>query len=456
MAQFSVNAQRFDPYKNFKFRVKWDGRYVAGVSKVGALKRTTEVVEHREGGDPSSGRKSPGRTKYEAITLERGVTHDTEFEKWANKVWNFGSGLGAEVSLKDFRKDVIIEVYNEAGQLVLAYKVYRCWCRSSKPCLTWTPTPTRWQSRPSSWRTRAGNATTRWPSRPSRRSLNRHKRRARPQHNRAAGCLGARVCAAAAPPRTRAPEFSLPGVRAGTRFARLTVGQRDSLLLTLHEWTFGPNVTGVVRCPQCAEEVELAFDVADVRVGGAAPLDGSPSTRTVAVDGYEVVFRAPDSTDLLALAANGAATREALLARCLVSVTALDPPDLAPEAEAQTAAPLREALQAAIAEAVDAALEVVDPQAEIELSLVCPACGHQWQALFDIEAFFWNELTTWAHHLLRQVHVLASAYGWREADISGPACVAAAVLPGNGRWMMHYLERACLRVQPAHRRRGVW
>jgi phage tail-like protein len=127
MAQFSVNAQRFDPYKNFKFRVKWDGRYVAGVSKVGALKRSIEMIEHREGGDPSTTRKSPGRAKFEAITLERGVTHDTEFEKWANKVWNFGSGLGAEVSLRDFRKDIIIEVYNEAGQLALAYKVYRCW-----------------------------------------------------------------------------------------------------------------------------------------------------------------------------------------------------------------------------------------------------------------------------------------------------------------------------------------
>ncbi len=127
MAQFSVNAQRFDPYKNFKFRVKWDGRYVAGVSKVGGLKRSTEVVEHREGGDPSTSRKSPGRTKYEALTLERGVTHDIEFERWANKVWNFGAGLGAEVSLQDFRKDIIIEVYNEAGQLVLAYKVFRCW-----------------------------------------------------------------------------------------------------------------------------------------------------------------------------------------------------------------------------------------------------------------------------------------------------------------------------------------
>lgn len=127
MAQFSVNTHRFDPYKNFKFRVKWDGRYVAGVSKVGALKRTTEVVKHREGGDPSSTRKSPGRTEFEAVTLERGVTHDVEFEKWANKVWNFGSGLGAEVSLKDFRKDIIIDVYNEAGQLVIAYKLFRCW-----------------------------------------------------------------------------------------------------------------------------------------------------------------------------------------------------------------------------------------------------------------------------------------------------------------------------------------
>ena len=127
MAQFTVNAQRFDPYKNFKFRLKWDGKYVAGVSKCSALKRTTEVVKHRDGGDPSSSRKSPGRSEFEAITLERGVTHDTEVEKWANKVWQVGAGLGAEVSLKDFRKDLIIEIYNEAGQLALAYKVYRCW-----------------------------------------------------------------------------------------------------------------------------------------------------------------------------------------------------------------------------------------------------------------------------------------------------------------------------------------
>ena len=127
MAEFTVNTKRFDPYKNFKFRVKWDGQYVAGVSKVTGLKRTTEVVKHREGGDPSTSRKSPGRNEFDAITLERGVTHDPAFELWAGKVWQLGAQLGAEVSLADFRKDIILEVYNEAGQKVLAYKIYRCW-----------------------------------------------------------------------------------------------------------------------------------------------------------------------------------------------------------------------------------------------------------------------------------------------------------------------------------------
>jgi len=127
MAEFSVNPKRFDPNKNFKFRIKWDGRYVAGISRISGLRRTTEVIQHREGGDPSSSRKSPGLTEYAPIILERGVTHDPEFENWANKVWRFGAGLGAEVSLKDFRKDIVLELYNEAGQLVLAYKIYRCW-----------------------------------------------------------------------------------------------------------------------------------------------------------------------------------------------------------------------------------------------------------------------------------------------------------------------------------------
>ena len=127
MAEFDVNTHRFDPYKSFKFRVKWDGRFVAGVNRISGLRRVTDVVEEREGGDPNHVRRSPGLTRYEPLTLERGVTHDTEFEEWARKVLRHGAGLGAEVSLRDFRKDVAIELLNEAGQLVLAYRVYRCW-----------------------------------------------------------------------------------------------------------------------------------------------------------------------------------------------------------------------------------------------------------------------------------------------------------------------------------------
>ncbi len=127
MAEFTVNPTRFDPYKNFKFRLKWDGRYIAGVSRVSGLRRVTEVVEHREGGDPSTSRKSPGRTQYDPITLERGVTYDHAFEQWADKVWRLGAGLGSEVALADFRKDIALDFYNEAGQLALAYKIFRCW-----------------------------------------------------------------------------------------------------------------------------------------------------------------------------------------------------------------------------------------------------------------------------------------------------------------------------------------
>jgi phage tail-like protein len=127
MADPRYKIDRYDPYKNFKFHVKFGTKTVAAVSKVSALKRTTEVVTHRDGADPSTSRKSPGRTDYEAITLERGVTHDIEFEQWANKVWNYDSGAGSEVSLKDFRRDVTIELLNEAGQVALRYNVYNCW-----------------------------------------------------------------------------------------------------------------------------------------------------------------------------------------------------------------------------------------------------------------------------------------------------------------------------------------
>ena len=134
--EFPNATYRYDPYRNFKFRVKWDGNCVAGVSKVSALTRTTQVVTHRAGGDPATPRRMPGQSEFEAITLERGVTHDVAFQQWANKVWDYKNSTTAEqqggsgnqvVSLKDFRKDIILEVYNEAGQKVLAYNIYRCW-----------------------------------------------------------------------------------------------------------------------------------------------------------------------------------------------------------------------------------------------------------------------------------------------------------------------------------------
>ncbi len=125
MAQFSVNTHRFDPYRNFKFRIKWDGKYVAGLNKCSALRRTTEVIVWRDGGDPSLFRKMPGRTSYDPITLEAGVTHDDVFEKWANLAHNFQGD--AAMSLKNYRKDILIDVFNLQGSIVLSYKVLRCW-----------------------------------------------------------------------------------------------------------------------------------------------------------------------------------------------------------------------------------------------------------------------------------------------------------------------------------------
>lgn len=127
MPSVSSNPHRVDPYANFKFRLKWNGKYVAAVSRVSALSRTTEAITYREGGDPSTVRVSPGQTRFEPITLERGVTLDLEFEAWVRQVWNFRAGLGMESSLASFRRDVTLEFYNDAGQLVYAYNIYRCW-----------------------------------------------------------------------------------------------------------------------------------------------------------------------------------------------------------------------------------------------------------------------------------------------------------------------------------------
>src|ERR1700724_3594618 len=134
MAEFTANkVYRFDPYKNFKFRGKWDGQYVAGMSKMTALKRTTEVIKHREGGDASSSRKAPGRTEYDGFTLSRGVTHDLAFEAWANLAHLHGAGPGAEMKLKSFRKDLVVDVFDEAGAKAVSYKIFRCWVSEYQP-----------------------------------------------------------------------------------------------------------------------------------------------------------------------------------------------------------------------------------------------------------------------------------------------------------------------------------
>jgi len=131
MAQFPVNTHRLDPYRNFKFQVQWDNEVIPGISKVSALCRRTEVLEHRDGADPSRSLLSPGATEFDRIELERGVTHDTAFEDWANLVHNAAGD--AAMSLRDFRKDVRIELLNLQGTPVKAYNAFRCWVVEYQP-----------------------------------------------------------------------------------------------------------------------------------------------------------------------------------------------------------------------------------------------------------------------------------------------------------------------------------
>jgi phage tail-like protein len=122
---FVKNAKRVDPYKNFKFRILWNDKPVMGVSKVGALKRTTEVVKHRDGGDNSTDHKSPGRTSYDAISVERGITHDPEFEAWANKVHPYSGDTAMDLAA--YKKNLTLEMMNEKGHVVYRYFLYDCW-----------------------------------------------------------------------------------------------------------------------------------------------------------------------------------------------------------------------------------------------------------------------------------------------------------------------------------------
>lgn len=194
------------------------------------------------------------------------------------------------------------------------------------------------------------------------------------------------------------PEQSLEAL------SRLSIGRRNARLLTLREWTFGSHLEALVTCPGCAERLELDLRTTDLIVD--APEDQETEPLSLETDGYTIRFRLPDSTDLVDIGGMDTGTlRNHILSRCLLSNRR--------GCEEVSLAKLPEDAARAVAENMAQA----DPHADITFAVTCPACGHTWQAIFDIVTFFWREITAWSHRILQEVHLLASAYGWSEADI---------------------------------------
>lgn len=186
--------------------------------------------------------------------------------------------------------------------------------------------------------------------------------------------------------------------------AALSLGQRDARLLTLREWTFGSQLHCRVSCPICSERLEFSFNAADIKMRGETELVESVSLN---VAEHEVRFRLPNSVDLLALPnqIEPSAGRSFLLERCLLAASY--------NGEEKSASQL----PAEILDSVAKRMAEIDPQADVELALACPACDHHWLASFDIAGFFWNEINAWAFRALHEVHELASAYGWSEPEV---------------------------------------
>jgi hypothetical protein len=184
----------------------------------------------------------------------------------------------------------------------------------------------------------------------------------------------------------------------------LPLGERDGRLLALREESLGPRIEALARCPACAQPLDVVLDVRDLRSG--VPGDAA-SERKLARDGFTLRFRAANSLDLLAAESCSSVeeARRRLAERCLLEAWRDGQPVAADEMTDQDLA----ALAAGMAEA--------DPGAELLLELRCPACGHAWSALLDVGSFFWAELDVQAQRLLQEIHVLARAYGWREADV---------------------------------------
>lgn len=186
--------------------------------------------------------------------------------------------------------------------------------------------------------------------------------------------------------------------------ARLPIGERDGLLLTLREWAFGPHLIGMATCPECGDRLELNFDTSDVR---ATTENESDEEFSIAVSDYDLRLRLINTQDLVAILDGNdlASAREILLNRCILAVSYRG------EESSIDQLPFD-----VVGEVVEQ-MELLDPQADMQLALTCPSCTHQWEAAFDIVSFFWTEIESWAPRLLHEVHSLARAYGWRESDI---------------------------------------
>jgi hypothetical protein len=192
----------------------------------------------------------------------------------------------------------------------------------------------------------------------------------------------------------------------------LPVGQRDSQLLTLREYVFGPHLTSLATCPSCNELLELNFNVADIRAENSsdpseAEENNPDEALSLVMGDYRMTFRNPNSLDLgeITSMSTPEQARLCLLERCLLSAEENE--------ETRTAAELPDRVTSAIAERMTYA----DPQGDVQITLICPACAHQWQTAFDILSFFWIEINAWARRILREIHILASVYNWSEREI---------------------------------------
>jgi hypothetical protein len=189
--------------------------------------------------------------------------------------------------------------------------------------------------------------------------------------------------------------------------AALAVGRRDTDLSALRAWTFGARVASLATCPQCDRKFEVAFDSSQLFAKAQTETAGEPSDMQIVVEGFKVRIHSPNSLDLSAalLAGDLALGERILLQRC-ISVT-----------DSRGCNVAVEDLPPAVTNAIEEAMASSDPHAEIHLAISCGECGRQWSEIFDIVQFFWSEIHAWAVRVLREIHVLASSYGWAEQDI---------------------------------------